>query len=184
MSGHDATDVLLDTRTFSLACIYLCIYKYPIFIVPAAAVGIHSLYVDSKTCEHPWFIVQQWTKNQIAFLLLSPLHTLFIPFLLSSTKYCCSSSPQVPQHERMLRNTLQRKPLPWILLQQFRNQILGILWQSMRPTNIHPLNPPIRGTMTLRFKRWHTHKELIQQYPQCPRIHLLIVFMTLHHLRR
>jgi len=140
-------------------------------------------------CRH-CLLVPRWFKGSSTVLIhcptmnqkALPLHISLSPS--SFVNYCYCSSPQIPQHKWMLRNTLQRQPLPRILLQQLWNQILGILRQSMRPSNIHPLNPPIRCTMTLRLKRRYTHKELIQQYPQCPRIYLLIVFTTLHHFRR
>mmetsp|Transcript_21606 Transcript_21606/g.44583 ORF Transcript_21606/g.44583 Transcript_21606/m.44583 type:complete len:271 (-) Transcript_21606:618-1430(-) len=83
----------------------------------------------------------------------------------------------------MLRNTLQRQPLPWILLQQLGNQILGIFRHPTRPPNIHSRDSPIRHCLRLGLKGRTSHQKLVQQHPQRPRVHLLIVLLSLDHLR-
>jgi hypothetical protein len=167
-----SSDVFLYTENFSLSLSSIILF----FIYKDLSRFVNSSDTLSNNVPKPQNLIKHSPTQSHHFT-----HSLYP---LQPSVYKCFSSPQVPQHKRMLWNTLQRQPLPWILLQQFRNQILGILRQSMRPSNIHPLNSPIGGTMTLRFKWWRPHEEFIQQYSQCPRINLLIVFTTLHHLWR
>mmetsp|Transcript_24980 Transcript_24980/g.60132 ORF Transcript_24980/g.60132 Transcript_24980/m.60132 type:complete len:362 (-) Transcript_24980:88-1173(-) len=82
----------------------------------------------------------------------------------------------------MLGNALQRQPLPRILLQQLPDQIPSVVRHPPRPPYIHPLNPPVRRAVALRLERRHPHQKLVQEHPQRPRIHLLVVLAPLDHL--
>ena len=77
---------------------------------------------------------------------------------------------------------LQRQPLPGVLLQQLPDEIPRVLRHPRGPSDVDPLDPPVRRAVALGLEGRDAHEELVQEHAEGPRVDLLVVLAPLDHL--
>ena len=80
---------------------------------------------------------------------------------LHVSHHTSSSRLNVPDDPGVIRNILESNPLPRVLLEELKDQVLSILGNSLWETEVDTGNPPVRSRVTLSLEGRVANQEFI-----------------------